>query len=201
MFKRFFSLMLAAALMLAVFLPAAAEEAGGEPTFYIYTDNTGLPLNVHAEPYGETIGKLEQGAKVDVVSFISADWVLIRYDGAETGTAYVSRRHVIDMDPAEIARLAEEEQAAFTHDPLTDITAEIESAVSVTPYRITVRPARVTSAVELHWVPSMVGPFMGRYKAGEQLTVLKEMDHYLQVQDTDTGDVGYIHRMFAAKIY
>ena len=72
--------------------------------------------------------------------------------------------------------------------------------MDVENYKITVRPARVTSWVSMRWFPSQVGPVLKTYKATEELIVLKEMDHYLQVQDPDTGDVGYIHKMFAAKL-
>jgi hypothetical protein len=51
----------------------------------------------------------------------------------------------------------------------------------------------------MRWIPSETGRVITRYKATEELIVLKEMDHYLQVQDPDTGDVGYIHKKFAAK--
>ena len=202
MLKRSISLILAAVLMLAVCVSAvSAEETSAVNEMYIYTDNTGKPMNVRNAPNGEIIGQLAQGEKVQVVSFVNADWAEIRCEGAGDGPAYVSRRYLIDIDPAVLAGLVAEEQAAYTSDPLTDITAEIETAVSVEPYTITVRPARVTSWVETRWFPCQIGPAIGRYKASEQLIVLKEMAHYLQVQDPDTGDVGYIHKMFAARLY
>ena len=40
---------------------------------------------------------------------------------------------------------------------------------------------------------------IAQYKATEELVVLKELQYYLQVQDPDTGDVGYIHKKFAAR--
>ena len=51
----------------------------------------------------------------------------------------------------------------------------------------------------MRWIPSETGRVIAQYKATEALIVLKEMDHYLQVQDPDTGDVGYIHKKFAAR--
>ena len=82
---------------------------------------------------------------------------------------------------------------------MTDINAEFASAVDVDDYKITARPARVTSLVYMRWIPSETGRIIIGYKATEQLIVLKELDHYLQVQDPDTGDVGYIHKKFAAR--
>ena len=45
--KRILSLMLAAVLALAAFIPAAlAEETGSANEYYVFTDNTGKQLNV-----------------------------------------------------------------------------------------------------------------------------------------------------------
>ena len=93
----------------------------------------------------------------------------------------------------------EEEESSYTGDPLTDINAEFLSAKDVEPYKITARPARVTSWVNMRWIPSEAGMIITQYKANAELIVLKETDHYLQVQDPDTGDVGYIHKKFAAR--
>lgn len=205
--KRILSLMLAAVLALAAFIPAAlAEETGSANEYYVFTDNTGKQLNVRAEPNGEVVGSLEQGTKVEIVSFVNENWAMINftYDKAGFGVgewpAYVSRRYLIDVDPAELAKAIDTELENYTGDPLTDVLMEIASAVDVENYKITVRPARVTSWVSMRWFPSQVGPVLKTYKATEELIVLKEMDHYLQVQDPDTGDVGYIHKMFAAKL-
>ena len=205
--KRILSLMLAAVLALAAFIPAAlAEETGSANEYYVFTDNTGKQLNVRAEPNGEVVGSLEQGTKVEIVSFVNENWAMINftYDKAGFGAgewpAYVSRRYLIDVDPAELAKAIDTELENYTGDPLTDVLMEIASAVDVENYKITVRPARVTSWVSMRWFPSQVGPVLKTYKATEELIVLKEMDHYLQVQDPDTGDVGYIHKMFAAKL-
>ena len=82
---------------------------------------------------------------------------------------------------------------------MTDISAEFASAEDVDNYRVIIRPARVTSWVNMRWIPSEAGMIITQYKANAELIVLKETDHYLQVQDPDTGDVGYIHKKFAAR--
>jgi len=195
MTKRILSLMLAAVLVLAVFLPAAAEEIQEDKTYYVYTEN-GLALNVRKEPGGEIIGELPFGTKVQVISFINENWAAILF---QDQIAYVNTRFLIDVEPEALKKIIEEEQATITGDPITDINAEFKSAKTVTQYKVKMRPARVTSWVNMRWVPSETGMILGHYKAGEELVVLKELDHYLQVQDPDTGDVGYIHKKFAAK--
>lgn len=201
MTKRILSLMLAAILMLAVFATAAAAEEGGK-AFYVYTEN-GKPLNVRDEPNGEIVGKLDYGTKVEGVSLISEYWAMITFRYEKNGVAgewpaYVYRRYLISVDPAELEKMIAAEAETITGDPLTDINNEFASAKEVEQYKITVRPARITSWVNMRWIPSETGMIIAQYKATEQLIVLKELDHYLQVQDPDTGDVGYIHRKFAA---
>lgn len=194
MLKRIFALMLAAVLALAVFT-AFAEEIE-DNTYWVYTDN-GKELNVRDAPGGEIIGKLKYGEQVSVVSFINDDWAVINFRGDELG--YVNTRFVIKVPPEELKKAIEEEQETITGDPITDIDAEFASAVDVDDYKITARPARVTSLVNMRWIPSETGRIIAQYKATEALIVLKELEHYLQVQDPDTGDVGYIHKKFGAR--
>ena len=203
MLKRILSMTLAAMLALAVFLPAAfAEESADGNIYYVYTDN-GKDVNVYSAPNGEIVGTLKYGEKVEITSFINDYWVLItfHYDagaGAGDWPAYVNRRFLIKVEPEQLEKYLEEEKEAYTGDPLMDITEEFKNAKTVEPYKVTMRPARVTSWVNMRWIPSETGMIIAQYKATEQLIVLKELDHYLQVQDPDTGDVGYIHRKFAA---
>ena len=206
MMKRILSLMLTAVLITALCMSvASAEEAVSEKEYYVYTNNTGKAINVREEPNGAIVGTLEQGDKVKVVSFVNAAWAIISYSYDKEGSgegewpACVSRRYLIDIDPAELARVIEEEKEQYTGDVLEDMAAEFTSAIFVPHYRIIVRPARVTSWVDMRWVPSSVGPAIFSYTAGQELIVLAETAHYLQVQDPDEGIVGYIHKMFAAR--
>jgi len=203
--KRVLALLLASVLMLAVCVSAAsAEETGNEKAFYVYTGNTGKPLNVREEPNGSIIGSLEQGAKVRVISFINDTWAMIAYDITGSGTAetpaYVSRRYLIDIEPDQLVQKIEQEKEQYFGDVLMDITKEFESVIYVDRYKVAVRPARVTSWVDMRWVPSSTGPVIDQYRAGYELIVLAELEHYLQVEDPDNGAVGFIHKMFAARL-
>ena len=40
---------------------------------------------------------------------------------------------------------------------------------------------------------------MATYKANDQLMVIREMDNWLQVEDMDTGDVGFVSRQFVTQ--
>jgi len=206
MIKRMLSLTLAALMLLAVMISAAAgEELPEAKTYYVYTE-TGKDLNVRDEPGGAIIGKLPYGTKVEVIAVINEDWAMIGFTynkpGYGTGEwpAYVNRRYLIDVSPDMLKEIIQKEREAYSGDPMTDINAEFLSAKDIENYKITVRPARVTSWVNMRWIPSETGMIICAYKAGEELTVLKETDHYLQVQDPDSGDVGYVHKKFVVRV-
>lgn len=195
MTKRILSMALFAVLMLALLIPAAvAEEIAEENIMYVFTENK-ANLNVRDVPNGEVIGFLKYGDKVQIISLINDSWAMIEYGD---GIGCVNRRFLAPIETSKLEELLSENDH-YTGDTVADINAEFASAVAVEPYRISIRPARVSSWVNLRWIPSETGMIIAQYKATEKLTVLKELDHYLQVQDTDTGDVGYINKQFAVK--
>ena len=195
MLKKILLLALAMMLVLAAFTSAFAEEVTEEKQYYVYTDN-GNDLNVRDTPNGDIIGKVQYGQAVDVISFVNDYWAMISFGD---GQGYVASRYIVTVDPEIIRKAIEEELDSYTGDPMIDIDAEFASAVDVDDYKITARPARVTSVVNMRWIPSETGRIIAKYKATEALVVLKELRYYLQVQDPDTGDVGYIHKKFAAR--
>lgn len=195
MLKKILLLALAMMLVLAAFTSAFAEEVTEEKQYYVYTDN-GNDLNVRDTPNGDIIGKVQYGQAVDVISFVNDYWAMISFGD---GQGYVASRYIVPVDPELLRKAIEEELDSYTGDPMMDIDAEFASAVDVDDYKITARPARVTSVVNMRWIPSETGRIIAKYKATEELVVLKELRYYLQVQDPDTGDVGYIHKKFAAR--
>lgn len=193
--KKIMILWMAAALLLSLTVPAAlAEEAAPAREYHVYTEN-GRPLNVRSMPAGEIIGQLENGTKVELIGEAGKTWAEIAYGDGKT--AYVNRRYLSDATAEELDQLAAEE--TFSGDPMTDINAEFAAAEAVEPYRVTARPARITSWVSMRWIPSETGRVIAEYKATEELVVLKELKYYVQVQDPDTGDVGYVHKKFIAR--
>ena len=201
--QRTVCLLLAAVMLLGVTGAAGAAEENGK-TWYVYTEN-GKDLNVRLEPNGEIIGRIASGEEVQVLSFLDDTWaeILFHYNHPEQGEgewkACASRRYLTDIAPEQLKEAMAAEQNAYTGDPLLDINAEFASAEDVEPYLIMIRPPRATSWANMRWIPSETGMIIAQYKATEELTVIKEMTHYLQVQDPDTGDVGFIHRRYAAR--
>ena len=211
MMKRFLSLLAAALLLMLALVPTAMaeeEEPYEDPGYYyVYTAN-GKGLNVRKTPGGEIVGSLKYGSRVHVDSFTDENWALIlyKYDnppyGVDEWAAWVNRRFLVKKKPESLAeRKAKKEAeaaATATEDMLTEINREFQSAKKVTPYKITVKPTRVSGWVNMRWAPSKSSEILNTYKANDALLVIYETANWLQVEDPETGDVGFVDKAFVA---
>ncbi|MBR0514379.1 MAG: SH3 domain-containing protein [Clostridia bacterium] len=200
--KRILSLLMVAVLAILALVPAVlAEEEGFDPGyFYVYTEN-GKSLNVRNSPGGgDVVGGLAYGARIHVEAFTDENWALIlfRYDkpgyGINDYACWVSRRFLTRTKP-EPRKKSSQQQAAAT-DPLEEINKEFKEAKKVTPYKATIRPARASGWVNMHWAPSNSSELLANYKANDHVLVIRELANWFQVEDQDTGDVGFISKQF-----
>lgn len=203
MTKRIVSLLLVMMLAMGLMIPAAMAEGedGGEGYYYVYTEN-GKTLNVRETPGGKVIGHLKYGTKIHVDAFTDENWALILYHydngyGMGDYAAFVSRRFLQKSKPG--AKPTTTKAVGSASDTLEDINKEFASAKRVTPYKITLRPTRVSGWVNMRWAPSQSAELVATYKANDQLLVICELDNWLQVEDQDTGDVGFVNKAFVAE--
>ena len=212
--KRLLCALLAVLSALLLLIPAAlAEEESSESAgyYYVYTEN-GKTLNVRDAPGGNVVGHLKYGARI--YCYYKDDgngWALIDYDydkpgyGKGTYACFVSSRFLVTSRPA--ARTSGSSSAApaatvpvaGSTDFLTEINAEFASAVRVEPYKVTVRPTRASGWVSMRWAPSTSAQLMATYGANATLLVIRETTHWVQVEDQDTGDVGFMDKAFVVK--
>ncbi len=203
--KRFLSMILAMTLLAVLFLPLAAADEENNSTgvgyYYVYTEN-GLGLNVRDEPSfrGNKVGEIRYGTRIHVKSFTDENWALIlfRYDKPGYGTgeypAWVYRRFLTKNAPS--AKPTTAPQPETTGDAWEDLNKEFASAKNVEDYIAIVRPARVSGFVTMRWAPSLSAEIQATYKANDRLLVIAETDYWLQVEDQDTGAVGFIQKAF-----
>ena len=212
MTKKLISLMLAA--MLAVTLiPALAAADGYYGTQWVYTDN-GKTLNMRSTPStgDNVIGRLKYGAEVTVVQMLDNGWAQILWEqnaNGEFGTAYVQRRFLVNhqptsqpTQPAQTVTPASGSTAAATDyaKVFTSMNTEFRSARKVAaPYTVLVRPSRASGWVNLRWAPSTEAERIATCKQGKELTVLAELKNWYQVQDPETGMIGFISRQYVTK--
>ena len=203
--KRILSLLLVAALAVLALVPAALADDENNVTdpgyWYVYTKN-GKSLNVRMTPGGDIVGSLRNGARIHVEAFTDENWALITYHynmpgyGPGDYAAYVNRRFLSRKKPDTSASGAQKTAAA---DPMEEINKEFKAAKKVTPYKVYVRPSRTTGWVNMHWAPSNGSELLATYKANDTLLVIRELENWLQVEDQDTGDVGFVNKQFVSE--
>ena len=210
MFKRILPVLIAVMMTMVMIVPAALAEddtpSDSEGYYYVYTEN-GKGLNVRATPGGEIVGSLKYGTRIYCYYRDGGNgWALIDYSynmpgvGYGTYACFVSSRYLRkSKPPARPSSSPTAAPAASYADTAEEINAEFRSAKAVTPFTITVRPTRASGWVNLRWAPSKSTEIMATYKANEKLLVIKELNNWYQVEDQDTGDVGFISKQFVVK--
>ena len=207
--KKLSALLLALLLALAVLIPAAAEDNTPNATagyYYVYTEN-GKSLNVRDAPGGQAVGSLKYGTKVYCYYLDGGTgWALITYSYNKPGygygeyACYISNRYLVkSKPPANPADAFSYSDSKASSSNLADINKEFRSARKVTPYYVTVRPARVSGWVNLRWAPSLNAEIMATYKNNDRLLVINELTKWYQVEDPVTGNVGFINRPYVIK--
>jgi len=210
MLKKTLSLLLALSLLLGLFLPlAVAEEEYVDPGYYyVYTEN-GKTLNVRDAPGGNKVGSLKYGTRIHVDGFTNENWALITFHYNKPGygpgdyACWVNRRFLTKKKPPDrksSSTTTTTTVTATTDDPLTAMNKEFQSAKKVeNPYKAILRPARVSSWVNLHWGPSTSTELMANYKANTAVLVLEELDNWFQVEEPETGNVGFVMKRFVSE--
>ncbi len=213
MTKKAISLALIAVLM-AMFIPSLAVADSYYGTQWVYTDN-GKSLNVRSSPNtgDNAIGSLKYGAEVTVIQMYDNGWAQILWEQnqyGEFGTAYVQRRFLVNHKPssqpvqptAATASNSASGSASGTADyakAFSIMNAEFATGKKVAPYTVVARPSRASGWVNLRWAPSTETERIATCKQGKELTVLAELKNWYQVQDPETGMIGFISRPYVTK--
>ena len=209
--KRLFSVMIAVVAAFMMIIPAAMavddSRMDSEGYYYVYTEN-GKGLYVRATPGGEIVGSLKYGSRIYCYYRDGGNgWALIDYAydmpgvGYGTYACFVSSRYLRknQPEPRTSSSSTGKKTSTDTTDVAAEINAEFRSAKRVEAFAVTVRPSRASGWVNMRWAPSKQAEVMATYKANAKLLVIRETDHWYQVEDQDTGDVGFIDKQFVVK--
>ena len=206
MTKRLISLALIAVLA-AMFLPSLAVADSYYGTQWVYTDN-GKSLNGRSAPNtgDNIIGSLKYGEEVTVIQIYSNGWAQILWEqqaNGEFGAAYVQRRFLVNHKPSSLPVQPTPAPTSDTTDyakVVSSMNAEFRSAKKVTaPYIVVARPSRASGWVNLRWAPTTEAERIATCKQGKELIVLAELNNWYQVQDPETGMIGFISRQYVTK--
>ena len=66
------------------------------------------------------------------------------------------------------------------------------------PFTVYARPSRASGWVNLRWAPSTEAERIATCPQGKALTVIGETQNWYQVQDPETGMIGFISRQYVS---
>ena len=205
MTKRIISLALIA-IMMAMFIPSVASA----DDWYVYTDD-GKSLNVRSEPMkgDNIIGSLKYGDSVSVRMTMANGWAVIDWVHADNYVAYVQSRFLVNYKPAPKTTSKSTSTSSKTTSAssnssgnkggISGINAEFKAAKQVTPYTVVARPSRASGWVNLRWAPTTEAELITTCPQGKELTVIAELKSWYQVEDPDTGMIGFISSKYVTK--
>lgn len=188
--KRVIPLLLALALLMLTFVPAAT--AAGI-TKYVYTRN-GKPLNVRAWPSvnSSLLGTIPNGSAISVENYTTDyTWAVIRYNGQ---TAYVMTQYLVDGSP--VTPVTPTPSGGSPQGLIYSLENELRTYHVVSPYTVVAKPVRATGWVNLRYIPSTECCHAENLYANTQLTVIAETANWLQVRKNDNGVTGYVMRQY-----
>ena len=204
MSKKLLSLALAA-ILLAALIPAALADS--ERTMYVYTEN-GKSLNVRSAPVvaDNIIGTLAFGYPVTVTAVSANGWSTILWQSyyGEFFNAYVQSRFLVNYKPSAVPKsnstpAPAAAPATDAAKALSDMNREFTTAKKVSPYTVVARPSRASGWVNLRWAPSTEAERIATCPQGKELNVLVEMRNWYQVQDPQTGMIGFISNKYVTR--
>ena len=118
--------------------------------------------------------------------------------------AWVSTRYLSKTDPrqktASNTSAASSTSSASTDAAkiLSDMNAEFKTGKLVTSFTVYARPSRASGWVNLRWAPSTETERIATCPQGKALTVIGETKNWYQVQDPETGMIGFIMKKFVS---
>lgn len=208
--KRIVLLMTAILMAVLMIIPVSVAEddtpSDSAGYYYVYTEN-GKGLNVRATPGGDIVGSLKYGTRIYCYYRDGGNgWALIDYTynmpgfGKGTYACFISSRYLRkSKPPANPGSESFSSSSSGSSDTAAEINREFRSAKKVDPFTVTVRPSRASGWVNLRWAPSKSTEVMATYKQNEKLLVIQETNNWYQVEDQDTGNVGFISKQFVVK--
>ena len=188
-------------MMMLVLLASAAMSESQGTAMYVYTKN-GKALKIRSsmstKDDSNVVGTLAYGEKVIIYGHRDG-WALIDYGNS---SAYIMYRFLVKEkpDPYKASDASEKKTTttSSTKDSSTvaQLNALTDSVKFVTPYTVTVRPARASGWVYMRWFPSKSAETLASFNANYELTVIAELKDWYQVSDPESGKVGFVYKSY-----
>lgn len=196
--NRILTMMLAAVMILGIMIPVVTSAS---EIMYVYTEN-GRSLNIRygPSPEADILTTVPFGSEIVVDYHMGNGWTAIYWDNE---VYFVQTRFLTYTRPGGRPSPSGGGSSSYTGGNSADIN-ELNRIFRTykqvaNPYRITVRPTRASGWVNLRFAPSKQTELMGTYKNNDQLLVIAELQGWYQVEDPNTGTVGYMDSAYTVR--
>ncbi len=197
MIKRFLAMTVIVVLAMVMFIPASMASFD----MWVYTAN-GKTLNAREYPSTDSpvLFNIPYGTKVTVDYHLGNGWTRLYAAGAYDWV-FVQTRFLVNTPPGPKPTPEPDsgKSGSGTAVSQNELIAEFNAAKLVTPYEVVTRNSRATGTVNMRWAPSKSAPLIESYSNGTPLLVIAELKTWRQVEDPETGAVGFIRQDFLAK--
>jgi uncharacterized protein YgiM (DUF1202 family) len=187
--KRILSLIVVVAL-LAMMLAAYTTTASAAYIVYSKCPN-GKALNLRAGPGKDyaVIGKIPYGSEILVVGETSPEWLEC------TDAGWVQANLTSPYKPGPYVPPAPKPDKNQS-----SIESVLATAKTVDPYIITLKGTKTSKGVaNVRWAPSKKSKLLAAYPEGTEVKVIAELKNWYQVEDLETGAVGYVNTAYVDK--
>ena len=204
MIKKLLSLALIA-MMLVMFIPSAHASW----TMYV-SPATGSTVNLREAPSTDStlLLKVPYGTAVTVV-YISNGWAYIDWNIGSIGYGYMMVKYLtydyVAPGPNNVKKDTNNnnnKQSSGSSDLAVhyqNMNEQFRSFRKVTNHYIMYgKPERATGWVNLRYAPNEKATLIRQVRRNEMLTVIGETDRWYQVEDPQTGKIGYISRFYVS---
>ena len=197
MLKKMTAMMFTVMLVLVLMIPSVSF---AEKSMYVYTENGGS-LNIRTEPWtgDNVIKQMPFGSEVYVIRNLGNGWTELAWGGMYD-YAYCQTRFLVSKKPAKKPTPKKQESSGTTTSvSIDELNRLFKTYKLVDCYRVTVRPTRASGWVNVRFAPTKQAELLSTHKDNEQLIVIAELNGWYQVENPDTGAVGYVNSAYVVE--
>ena len=183
--------------VLAMLLILAVSSSALAATRWIKTGN-GKPAAGREGPSRDytLITYIAYGTEINTVGKSENGYTPVQLPGG-SDTVYVLTKFLVKSHPGKYNPSENPGSGSSTSAGLqSSVVSEFNAAKFVTPYDVVTYHKRASGMINMRWAPNEKAKLIHSYPAGDKLTVLAELKNWYQVQDPETGWVGFIRSDF-----
>lgn len=196
MIKRILSL----AVVMILAMALLATSASAWEWRYSHCVSNGKPLKIRSGPSKDypVVGSVPYGEQIGVDHDLGNGWSEVIWGSvpAYAMTALMSRTYPGPYQPTKKPDVTPGPSDSSSSTTVDQMNTLVKAANFVNPYLVTAHTTRASGWVYMRWFPSRKSDAVATYPANKQLNVIAELKDWYQVEDPDTGKIGFVYKSY-----